>query len=158
MAGLHRPRSPIGRQALGEADAFLERLLDFLVVERVARRIDQAAAIGDGDAAPAIEQLDQLRRLAGLARARARSARMARAWAMNSSAISRSRRRPARAHRRLAALGGQRLVALEEFLDLQRVIGQRLGRRVDGRQPAADHHRRQAELQIGDGIRSWRRR
>ena len=57
---LHR----LGRQAFGEADALLHRLGHFLVVQRVARRVDQAPAIGDGDAAPAIEQLDESRRAA----------------------------------------------------------------------------------------------
>src|SRR5262249_22491033 len=43
------------RQALGEANAFLKRLLDLLVVQGVARRIDEPAAIGDGYAAPGIQ-------------------------------------------------------------------------------------------------------
>ena len=78
------------RQALGEADALLQRLGHFLVVQGVGRRIDQAAAIGDGDAAPAVQQAGDVGRAAFSAAACARSARIARAWAMNSSAISRS--------------------------------------------------------------------
>jgi tetratricopeptide (TPR) repeat protein len=50
-----------GRQVLAEADAFLERLLHLLVIEGVARRIDQAAAIGERDAAPAVDQFRQMR-------------------------------------------------------------------------------------------------
>ena len=156
MAGLvHLDRRR--RQALGEADALLQRLLDLLVVERVARRVDQAAAIGDGDAAPAVEQ-SRSRGASPAAAATARSARMARAWAMNSSATGApppsSAARTAASPRSAASAS----IAPQELLDLQRVIGQRLGRRVDRGQAAADHHHRQAQLQIGDGVRSWRRR
>ena len=62
------------------------------------------------------------------------------------------RRCPWRAHRLLAALGDEDLIARQEFLDLERVIGQRLGRRVDRRQTAADHDHRQAHSQIGDAF------
>ena len=108
----------VRRQALGEADALLQRLRHFLVVQRVARRIDQAAAIGDGDAAPAV------------AAARRCAARGPRARPLRARRGSRGRARgtrrrsrascvgPAGAHRGLAALGDQRLVAAEEFLDL----------------------------------------
>ena len=68
--------------------------------------------------------------------------RSAFAWAMNSSAISRSSA--------LQAGFLERLVAREEFLDLHRVVGERFGRRVDGGQAAADDHDRQADLQVGD--------
>src|SRR5437868_15232872 len=40
------------REAFGKVDALLERFLDFLVVQRVRRAVDQAAPIGDGRAAP----------------------------------------------------------------------------------------------------------
>ena len=65
-----------GRQALGEAHAFFERLGDFFVIERVAGRIDQAAAVGDGDAAPGIQQIDEIA-ASGL---RARPPRVRREW------------------------------------------------------------------------------
>jgi len=39
---------------LAEADAFLHRLRHFLVVQRVARCVEQSAAIGDGGAAPVL--------------------------------------------------------------------------------------------------------
>ena len=139
-------------QHLGEADALLHRLRHFLVVERVARRVDQAAAIGDRHAAPAVDQLGEARR-AALARARPRARRGSRGHAsMNSSAISRSCRFQSRAHRLLAALGDQRLVARQKFLDLHRVIGQRLGRGVDRGQAAADHDDRQPHGQVGDAV------
>ena len=43
-------------------------------------------------------------------------------------------------------------MALEEFLDLQRVISQRFGGSVDCSQPAADDHYRQPQLHIGNGV------
>ena len=61
-------------------------------------------------------------------------------------------RAPVGAHRRLAALGDQRLVARQELLDLHRVIGERLGRGVDRGQAAADHDDRQPHRQVGDAV------
>ena len=139
------------RQPLGEADAFLEGLLDLLVIEGVARRIDHAPAIGDGDAAPFVHERRQPRRLAcgrGPRPLGADGPGMGDEF-LGDRALG---RRPGRADRGLAALGRQGFEAAEEFLHLARVIGQRLGRRIDGGEPAADHHRRQAELQIGDGF------
>src|SRR5690606_19419259 len=49
------------RQAFGEPDSFLQRLGHLLVVQRVARRVDQPAAIGDGRTAPALQKLTQVR-------------------------------------------------------------------------------------------------
>ena len=80
----------LGVRPFGEADALLHRLRHLLVVEGVARRVDQAAAIGDRDAAPAVEQRCQMRGARPSRAAASRSARIARAWAMNSSATSRS--------------------------------------------------------------------
>ena len=64
------------RQAFGEAHAFLERLGDFFVIQRVAGRIDQTAAVSDGDAAPGVQQVDQIA-ARGL---RARQPRARREW------------------------------------------------------------------------------
>ena len=72
------------RQALGEAHAFFERLRDFFVIQRVAGRIDQPAPVGDGHAAPGIQQIDQLAGARPSRAAAARSARIARACARNS--------------------------------------------------------------------------
>src|SRR5438552_520781 len=52
------------RQALGEAHALLQRFLDFLVIERVRRTVEQAPAIGDRDAAPGLQQLQHACRTA----------------------------------------------------------------------------------------------
>ena len=49
-------------------------------------------------------------------------------------------------------LGHERLVAPEELLDLHRVVSERLGRGVDRRETAADHHDRHAQLQIGHRV------
>ncbi len=60
-------------------------------------------------------------------------------------------RRPGQAHRHFALFGHQRAVAQGEFLHLPDVVGEALGRGVDRRQAAADHHHGHAELQVGDG-------
>ena len=139
------------RQPFGKADAFLQRLGDFLMVERVARRVDQAAAIGDGHAAPAIHQFAQPRRAQFPA---GQGALLADGAGMGDELVHHGqlRRRPAAPHRLLALLGRQHFIAPQELLHLQRVIGQRLGRRVDRGQAAADHHHRQPQLQIGDRV------
>ena len=58
----------LGRQALGEADAFLERLGHLLVVQRVARRVDQPAAVGDGRRRPRLASSSTIRGCAALPR------------------------------------------------------------------------------------------
>ena len=53
----------------------------------------------------------------------------------------------------LPALGrDQRFIAGKEFLDLHDVVRERFGRRVDGREAAADHDDGQAYLQVGDRV------
>jgi hypothetical protein len=88
-----------------------------------------------------------------LGRGRRRARRGSRGVRRGTRRRSRAPRRSTRAHgapRRV--LGDQRLVALQELLDLDRVVGQRLGRGVDRGQAAADHHHRQAQLHVGDGV------
>src|SRR5207249_3140427 len=55
--------TPIGktRQAFAERDPLLERFLDFLVIERIRRAVDEAAPVRDGDAAPVPKKLDDAR-------------------------------------------------------------------------------------------------
>ena len=53
---------------------------------------------------------------------------------------------------RFAELGAEDFVTVEDLLHLDRIIGQDLGGRVDGRQPTADHHGRQPDLQIEQGV------
>ena len=63
---------------------------------------------------------------------------------------------PGRLDRRAPLFRDERLVARQEFLDLHRVVRERLGGRVDRRQPAADDDHRQPELHVGHGIRLGR--
>ena len=142
-------------QHLGEADALLHRLCDLLMVEGVARRIDEAPAIGDGHPAPGIDEAGEARRPA---LAPGRLALVADRAGVGDELLGDLALGavPCRAHRFGAALGDQGLVAVEEFLDLHRVIGERLGRGIDRGEAAADHHDRQAHGQIGDAVRLGR--
>ena len=66
-------------QPFGEGDAFLERLLHFLVVQAVGRGVLQPLAVGQRDAAPGAHQRDEVGRFAGARRrGRARRARRGR--------------------------------------------------------------------------------
>jgi len=132
----------LGRQVLEENDAFFERLRDFLVVQRVRRAVDHAAAVGDGRAAPGLEERELLRR----------------------GRIPENPRVREEFFRDLLLLAApvrldlQGLVARQELLDLDRVVGERLGRRIDRGEAAADHDDRQADLQVGDGFALGRSR
>ena len=112
-------------QPLGEADPILHRLRDFLVVQGVARRVDQAAAIGDRDAAPAIHELDEPRRPA---LARRRGALGADGAGMSDELVGRRPllRAPAFAHRLLAPLGDGLPLALSALSDVDRIARARL--------------------------------
>ena len=139
------------REQLDVADALLEALLDLLVVEPVGRRVDEAAPVHDPHAAPRVEELAEAR-LAPFSRRRLplRQERAAVGHALVEDG-------PllvveARADRRLAVLGHQRFVARERLLRLQHVVGEELGRRVDRRQPASDHQRRQPHLQVRERV------
>ena len=46
------------RQALGEGNSFLERLLHLLVVQGVGGTVDPLAAVGDRRAAPRLQELE----------------------------------------------------------------------------------------------------
>ncbi len=134
-------------QAFRVDDAFFQRLFDFLVIERVRRAVDHAFAIRHGDAAPAAQQFEDAGRLAGRSRACPLGAdrmRVRKEFRGHLGVLS----APARPHSRLAAFDAQLLVALQELLDLHRVVRQRFGRRVDGRQAAADHQHRQPQLHV----------
>ena len=50
------------RKIFSKRDAFLHRFLDLLVIERIARRLDQTAAIDHRRTAPAFEQRREPRR------------------------------------------------------------------------------------------------
>ena len=137
------------REIFRESNALFQGLGYFLVIQSVAGRIDQAAAIRDGDPAPAVDQINK----PGLA-------------------IFRLGRRPFRAHRasmfqklsrgRLLFFGPRLRqrdpilfklgITIQKFFDLDNVVRQRLRSRVDGRKSATDHDHGQAQLQIGDRI------
>ncbi len=144
------------RELLGEADAFLERLGHFLVVA-IGGALGQRAAIGDGGAAPALQQLQHARQAAGAQGFGLLGADGAR---MGEELVGDQRLFLVigGADGLLALFGGQRLVAGQEFLDLDRIIGQRLGAAVDRGQAAADHHHGQAQLQIGQAVGAGRPR
>ena len=85
--GAKRPKGvdiePRGRQALGKTDALLERLFDLLVIQRVRRTVDQPLAVGQRDATPGLQQLDDPGGFVGAGRTVALGAVMAAAgrWA-----------------------------------------------------------------------------
>ncbi len=139
------------RHALGEPDAFLQRLLDLLVVQRVRGAVDQAAAVGDGDAAPVAQHLGDARFAPGrpgLLAFLADRARVGQELLGDLALVV----VPRVADRVLADLVRQRLVAVQELLDLHHVVGQRLGGGIDRGEAAADHHHRQAQLHVRDRV------
>ena len=101
-------------QHLGEADPLLHRLRHLLVVEGVARRIDEAAAIGDRDPAPGIDQPREARCAALASRHFALGADRAGMGDELLGALALGAV-PFGAHRLGAALGDQRLVARRNF-------------------------------------------
>ena len=138
-------------EAFCEADAFLERFLHLLMVQRVRGCVEQPLAVGEGHAAPAIEQLDDPRRPAVGAR---RLALGADRPAVCEELVGELALlfAPAGAHRRLAQARGERFVAQQELVDLHDVVGERLGGGVDRGEAAADHHDRQAQLHVRDRL------
>ena len=139
------------RQAFGEADVLFQRLEHFLVVQGVGRRIDQPTAVSDGDAAPAVDQPGDVGRaaLAGGLRPLLADRMSVRDELVGDLALLVVH---GRAHGGEPALLHQRLMADQELLDLQRIVGERFCRGIDRRQAAADHHHRQADLQVGDRV------
>ena len=134
-------------EVLGEDDALLERLADFLVIQPIGGRVLHPLAIGERHAAPLPHERDEIGRFAGRRGARALGADGA-AVPRNSSRMPCSSGSSRLAHRGSPISLHERFVAIEDLLDLQRVIGEQLGRRIDAGQPAADHHRRQPHLQV----------
>ena len=135
------------RQAFREADALLERLLDFFVVQRVRRTVDQAPPIRDRYAAPVVQQVDDARRATlscGLLTLDAQRGRMRNEFARDHDFVF----APCRLDDIAARLRAQLFVAREKFFDLHRIVSERLRRRVDCRQAAADYDNRQAQLHV----------
>ena len=113
---LHRARVPIlvdfdaaRRQPFGKRDAFFQRLFDLLVIKRVRGTVDHAASVGDRRAAPALEQCEPLFRLGGTQGARVRQKLL-----RDGAFLGVPRR----------GLLAERFVARQEFVHLNRVIGE----------------------------------
>ena len=138
------------RQLLDEADPLLEELGDLLVVEAIGRAVGHVAPVDQRDAAPLLDQRREVRHLAG--RDRARPLGPHRAPVLEELARDLALLVVVGQLQRRGRLVPQRLPALEELLDLDRVVGGRLGGGVDAGQPAADHQRRQPDLQAGERV------
>ena len=107
--------------ALGDADAFLERLLHLFVVQGVRRAVDQPLAIGEGDAAPLAQKPDDIGVPAfggGTCAFVAQRASVAQEL-LGGLCLA---RRPGGPHSVLADRIGQCLMPREELLDLNRVV------------------------------------
>ena len=113
------------------------------MVEGVGGAVHQAAAVGDGNAAPMAQQFDVL-----FPRRFPQGPRVREIFLGDFAFLI----VPAGAHRVFADVRGERLVAGEEFVHLHHVVGERFGRGVDRGQAAADHHYRQAQLHVGHRI------
>src|SRR5258707_13817158 len=100
------------------------------MVEGVARRVDQAAAIGDGDAAPAVEEIDEARWAPFAARRLALGADRP-SMLQELRGNRRIFRAPLGRNRRLASLRNQHLVTGQELLDLEHTVGKRFLRGID---------------------------
>ena len=131
-------------QPFGVGDAFLEGLGDFLVIADVGRRFGQRSSVDDSDPAPAAQQRREVRHFAAAACALALGVHRAPVF-----------QEFIEDHERFFIQSGtyrcfpQRLAALQGFFHLGEVIGLHLGGGIDAGQPAADHHRRQPHLEIG---------
>ena len=140
-----------GREAFSEVDALFERLGDFFVIQRVGRRIDHSAAVGERDAAPGLEEL-QIDRVAafggGLFVLGANGAGVGEELVGDDVFFF----VPDGANGGFGVGGTERFVAFHELLHLDRVVRERFGGRVDRGQTAADDHGGQAQLEIGDGV------
>ena len=128
-------------------------LRDFFVIQPIGRRVLQALAIRERDAAPAADQAMKFG-ASPAAAARARSALHGRGRARrNSSRMPSSSASIMPRTRASPRSRDQRVVAIEDLLDLDRVIGHQLGGGIDAGQAAADDHRRQPRLQVRQRVR-----
>ena len=139
------------RQALGKTYTFFERLVNLFVIQGVRGAVDQTLAIGDSRAAPRLQQFNDARFTLFRHGAHALGtyrARMREKFIGNDALFF----VPCESRSHFTMLARHGFVTLEKFLDLQRVIRQRLGRRINCRQATADYHHRQPQLHVGDGI------
>ena len=139
------------RDQFHEAKTLVQGIDNFVMVEGIARGVDHAPAIGDGDAAPL---LDKLHEVGTAPLFLGRRALFLHILGMGQELVGDLRFLLAieAAHRLFALFVHQNVIALAEFLHLAHVIGHGFGGRIDGGEAAADHHRGQPQLQIGDGF------
>ncbi len=137
---------------LDEGDAFLERLDHLFVIETIGRRIHHALAVRDAHASPPAYERNEIRRAIGFLRGGALRTNRA---AVHEKFVEQLQFLGVvgAAHTLVAEIRHERLIPLERFFHLQRVVGHQLGRRVDGRQSSTDHHGRKPRLQIREGTR-----
>ena len=141
-----------GIQAFREHGAFFQGLLHFLVVEGVGGAVDEPAPVGDGNAAPVLQEFQHAGCPAfvfGMKALLPDFAGVVQELLGNLALLG----IPAIAHGVLADALAQALVALQKLLHLHHVVGEGLGGRVDGSQASADHHHGKPHLHIGDGVR-----
>src|SRR6266540_6695691 len=138
-------------QVFNEGDSLLQGLDDLLVVQPVRRGLLQGAAVDDRDAAPLPAEAREVGCLSGRAGALALAAHLR---AVMEKAVQNLPLFAVeeRANPCLSALRDEFLVAGQHLLGQQGVVGEKLRRRVDGGQPAADDDRRQLDLQVGERL------
>ncbi len=139
------------RHAFDDVDALLECLLDFLMVEAVSGRILQTLAINERYAAPAANERDKVRLLAG--------SRGALAFLADLSSVieklgqhGQLLRVECLHHAFLAKLLDDLLVLVQHLFDLYRIVRKKLGRGVDTGQAAADDDGGQTHLKVRERI------
>jgi hypothetical protein len=140
-----------GLRHSGEADALLEALDDFLVVQAIGRGVLQLAPVHERDAAP---RTHQAREVGG---ARGGLRRLA-LGAHHAAVLQPRHERRALfvvellLNLRLRESAREPLVALQRLLHLLDVVGLQLGRGVDRGEAAADHDAGQLDLQVRERV------
>ena len=138
-------------QPLRKPYAFFERFMHFFMIQGVGRAVDQALAIGDSRAAPRLQQFNDARFSLlrhGTHALGTYCARMREEFIGDDALFL----VPRQARRHFPVLARHCFVTTEKFFDLQRIVRKRLGRGINCRQATADHHHRQPQLHICNGV------
>ncbi len=136
-----------GVHAFGQADPLLQGFGDFFVILSIGGRLIDTLAIEECDAAPAIDQRLKVRCFAarrGALTLRANFASVPEEFIENLQLFLVK----TFAQLRFIATCADLLVAIQQFFDLERIVGHELSRRIDRGQTATDDPGRQAYLQI----------
>ena len=139
------------RHTLGKPDTFFQRFLHFLMVQCIRRAICQALAVGNGCPSPRLQQINDARSasfLFGSLTLCTNCTCMREKYISNLFFF----RIPYVTDSRFSLHSRQNFIALQKLFHLYRIVSQCLGSRINSRQTAANHHHRQAQLHIGDGI------